>query len=67
MQEGLAQGICTSVASPLQLKFTVPGDISRNPIEAFKQGLRGEGQSSRSYDIAGTRCTACGYLELYAQ
>jgi hypothetical protein len=48
-----------------QLVFYVPGTpTSCNPINAFQQGLHEEG--TRSYNIIGLRCSACGYLELYA-
>jgi hypothetical protein len=68
MERGLAQGICIDLLSPPQLKFLIPGEPTpSNPIKAFQQGLHGEGRSDQSYGIEGVRCTACGYLELYAQ
>jgi len=57
----------SSLSGPAYLKFLIPGTpIPWNPIEAFKQGLHGEGQSDQLYGIVGARCSACGYLELYA-
>jgi hypothetical protein len=52
-------------AKPPQVLFSIPGTpTSLNPIKAFQQGLNEPGD--RHYGIAGVRCSACGYLEFYA-
>jgi hypothetical protein len=49
-----------------QLIFVVPGEpTSLNPIKAFQQGASGEPEARR-YFVFGSRCSACGFLELYA-
>ncbi len=49
-----------------QLVFVVPGTrTAQNPIAAFNQGLL-DAPSTRSFRIEGSRCAACGFLELYA-
>lgn len=49
-----------------QLIFVVPGEpTSLNPVQAFKQGASGE-PADRRYFVFGTRCSACGFLELHA-
>jgi hypothetical protein len=49
-----------------RLVFAVPGTpTSLNPLKALRQGLADE-PSTRVYRINGERCSACGFLELYA-
>lgn len=46
--------------------FIVRGTpTSLNPFKAFQQGLADE-PPTRHYEIYGDRCSACGYLELFA-
>jgi hypothetical protein len=51
------------------VQFLIPAGTPTplNPIKAFQQGLHGQGQSDQLYGIVGMRCSACGYLELYAE
>jgi hypothetical protein len=53
-------------AEPAQLKFVVSGTpTSWNPLHALAQGMSHEPED-RTYGIVGFRCSACGYLELFA-
>ncbi len=50
-----------------RILFVVPGtNTSLNPVEAFKQGLRGEAKD-RYYRLVGCRCSSCGLIEFYGE
>jgi hypothetical protein len=50
------------------VQFLISGTSTPlNPIKAFQQGLQGQGKGDQLYGIVGMRCSACGYLELYAE
>jgi len=68
MEPGLIQGPVVALErAPLHLKFLIQGSQTPlNPVKAFQQGLRGEGKADQLYEVAGMRCSECGYLELYA-
>ena len=68
MERGLVQGPQVVLErEPIQIGFLVPGTPTPvSPIKAFQQGLRGEGEPNRLYEISGMRCSECGYLEFYA-
>jgi hypothetical protein len=54
-----------SIEEPL-LQFVVLGSpTSKNPIKAFAQGIADE-PSARAFWIEGSRCSVCGFLELFA-
>jgi hypothetical protein len=48
-----------------RLLFVVTGSpTSRNPVEAFAQGIADEPRDRR-YSLVGVRCSKCGRVELY--
>lgn len=63
-----AKGLIGDLGMPgtkSKLLFYVPeSQMPWNPVTAFQQGLIEEG--TRTYLITGSRCTACGYLEFFA-
>jgi predicted nucleic-acid-binding Zn-ribbon protein len=70
MERGLTRvrGAFLNESTPVQ--FLISGTPAPlNPIKAFRQGLQGQGQGQgdQLYGIVGMRCSACGYLELYAE
>ena len=65
MERGFVHATLVFEREAPQIEFTLPGPPTPwDPVEAFKQGLRGE--SDRDYNIVGMRCSSCGSLELYA-
>jgi len=68
MERGLIQGhVVAFTREPLKIQFLIPGSPTPvNPIKAFQQGLHGGGQVDQLYEVEGMRCSACGYLDLYA-
>ena len=63
--QGLVGGAVAPAAQP-RLVFVVPGTAtSANPAKAFAQGMADE-RPDHAYLIRGSRCTRCGYVELYA-
>jgi hypothetical protein len=68
MERGFAtvRGGFLPESTPVQ--FLISGTPTPlNPIKAFQQGLQGAGHSDQLYGIVGMRCSACGFLELYAE
>jgi hypothetical protein len=72
MQAGYTTARLWATADPSpsdepKLVFVVPGEpTAANPIQAFKQGLKGV-QANQVYLIRGYRCPACGTVELIAE
>jgi hypothetical protein len=63
--EGLLFGSKASEGQPRLMFVTLGEATSPNPVKAFKQGLAEE-PANEGFLIRGSRCAACGYLELYA-
>jgi hypothetical protein len=62
---GLLSTIVSDEAQP-RLMFVALGEPTLpNPVAAFRQGLH-DAPADRAFLIRGQRCSACGFLELYA-